>query len=52
MIERQCNACGHVYEIHYNADPATFICHYCWPKSPNRAMRSLMRVKSRLYAGN
>lgn len=52
MIERQCNACGWVYGIHYDADPRSFICRHCQPKSPNRAMRSLMRVKARLYVGN
>lgn len=52
MHERQCTLCGMIFDVDQPVDENSFVCCYCWPTSPNRAMRSLMRVKARLYVGN
>jgi len=52
VYERQCAMCGLIFDVDQPVDVNSFVCHYCWPKSLNRAMRSLMRVKARLYVGN
>lgn len=53
MYERQCQVCGLIFDVNYPADEKTFRCCYCGqPKTPSRAMRSLMRMKHKLYVGN